>query len=139
MARGYRYVNDHGDLFRMTETKFRRYLLAGTNEQWPDAAKFGVSVGNVTTVTHFKADDFNEAFNEIHRAELLERDRLVLSVACPTCDAEIGFACWRTGARFERVYASGTGASTRDRQRKVPHDGRARAAERAQHAAKGAP
>lgn len=125
MARGYRYVNDHGDLFRMTETKFGRYLLAGgTHDQWPDAAKFGVSVGNVTTVTHFKSDDFNEAYNEFHRAELLERDRRVLAVACPTCGALIGFACWRTN----------TGVSTRER--KVPHDGRARAAERA---TKGAP
>ncbi len=124
----YRYVNDHGEIFRMTETRFSRYLLAGTTKNWPDPAKFGVLIGSAVTVNNFTPDCFRNAFNELHRERLLERARLVMSVKCPTCDAPAGEQCQRTGKRFERVYFRGSGASTRDALRKLPHDSRTRLA-----------
>jgi hypothetical protein len=54
----------------------------------------------------------------------------VLSVACPTCDVPVRVMCQRTGQRYERVYTRGSGASTRDVQRKAPHKSRVAEAER---------
>lgn len=67
MSRAYRYVNDHGDLYRMTETRYRRYLLAGTREdKFPDASEYGVCVGVVLTVNKLVPTDFNALYNAVH-------------------------------------------------------------------------
>lgn len=68
----YRYVVDHGDLFRMTETRYRRYLLAGTKE-FPDASKYGVKVGDALTVNNLTLDDFGDLYNNEHHVHEAER------------------------------------------------------------------
>lgn len=138
VKRAYRYVNDHGEVFRMTESRYRQYLLAGTCD-WagvgaskvPHASEYGKFVCVVVTVTNFTPTEFSDQFNVDARPEMLAHEQRVLSVKCPTCEAEIGMHCQRMGKRYEHVYFRGNGASTRDSQRKVPHEGRARAAERA--------
>ncbi len=137
MGPTYRYVNDHGDVYRMTEQRYARYLLAGTTDpergcvsEWPDAAKFGVLVGTAVTVNSFTPQDFLDEFNRLYAPQAVARAALILSVKCPTCEAEIGAHCQRTGKRFEAVYYKGNGAVVRDSQRKIPHDARARAAQR---------
>lgn len=70
-ARTWRYVSDHGDLFRMSETLYRRYLLSGTREDgFPDAAKFGMYIGRVLTVNHLTPSDFSDLYK--HEADLAD-------------------------------------------------------------------
>lgn len=81
MTRAYRYVVDHGELFRMTERRFAIYLLAATYST-PDASKYGVRLGLALTVNKLGAADYLEEFNKLHehirddaRAETLGRPR----------------------------------------------------------------
>ena len=62
----YRYVVDHGDLYRMTERRFGVYLLSRSRDEPPDAAKFGVFIGTALTVNNLGPDDFREEFNKLH-------------------------------------------------------------------------
>jgi hypothetical protein len=63
----YRYVNDHGEIFRMTETRYRRYLLAGTREdKFPEAEEYGISLGSVLTVNNLTPSEFSDLYNFEH-------------------------------------------------------------------------
>lgn len=67
--RAYRLVNDHGEIFRMSPTRYRQYLLAGTREdKFPSADKFGVCIGSAITVNNFTQAEFTE---ELRRNNLL--------------------------------------------------------------------
>jgi hypothetical protein len=70
MRRAFRYVVDHGELYRMTETRFRRYLLAGTSgDRFPDCGDYGVNVGTALTVNRMTPADFQDEYNrEAHVA-----------------------------------------------------------------------
>lgn len=61
MSKRIYYVNDHGDIFRMTEDRYRRYLLAGTREDtFPDASRYGSYIGHAITVNNFTTEEFSE-------------------------------------------------------------------------------
>lgn len=62
MKRRYHYVNDHGELFRMTETRYRAYLLAGTQQVPPNAEDYGVCVGSVLTVNKLTPVEFSDEY-----------------------------------------------------------------------------
>ena len=64
MPRSYRYVVDHGEVFRMTETRYRRYLLEGTKDTFPDAAEFGTSIGLALTVNKLTSAEFSDLYNQ---------------------------------------------------------------------------
>jgi hypothetical protein len=66
MAKRVYYVNDHGEIFRMTETRYRRYLLAGTREDaFPDAGEYGVCIGYALTVKNFTPTEFSEEYKAL--------------------------------------------------------------------------
>jgi hypothetical protein len=128
VASRFRYVVDHGEIYRMTETRFRRYLLEGSKDEVPDASQFGVLVGAALTVNKLTPSDFSDLYNKLTRE--------VLSSACPTCDAEPGELCCSLAKRWQawRCRTLGMGGNG---WRKTPHPERVKAW-RAQRAAKAA-
>jgi hypothetical protein len=60
----YRYVNDHGEIFRLTETKYLKYLLAGTQkDKFPSIEEYGEFVCSVLTVNNFSSAEFSDEYN----------------------------------------------------------------------------
>jgi hypothetical protein len=124
----YHYVNDHGEIYRMTLMRYSRYLLAGTKETWPNASDYGTFVCTVTTVNAFTPDDFNDAFNSLHKKEIAERERLILSVKCPICEALPKHGCQSTSEkRADRACRARTPLGC-DVSIKRPHSARERLA-----------
>ncbi len=61
--RRYFLVNDHGEIFRMTVTRYGQYLRAGALEdKIPNAEDFGTFVGSAITVNKFTPAEFSEAY-----------------------------------------------------------------------------
>lgn len=95
--RSYRFVNDHGGLFRMTEANYRRYLLAGTRTDRPaDPEEYGVCIGDVLTVTKFTTTEFSDEHN--HEARRTDK---ALAIVCPKCGAGAGKACLSLDKRWQ--------------------------------------
>jgi hypothetical protein len=62
----YRFVNDHGEIFRMSTTRYRAYLLAGTRAgkgKFPNAEEHGEYIGSAVTVNNFTSVEFSEEYN----------------------------------------------------------------------------
>jgi hypothetical protein len=117
MARAFRYVVDHGEVFRMTETRYRRYLLAGTREDaFPNAEDFGVSLGSALTVNSLTPSDFSDLYNKEHAALLGQ----VLAAECPTCGAEPGKQCLSLDKRWQAAKCRTLGILDNG-WRKTPH------------------
>lgn len=72
MKRTYRYVSTYGDLYRMTERNYRRYLRAGAKDDGVDPAKYGRYLGSVRTFTDGSCADFA---NELAVVNDLDRVR----------------------------------------------------------------
>ena len=89
MPRDYRYVVDHGEIYRMTEIRYRRYILAGTKAEAPNAGDYGSLIATAVTVTRFSVSDFNDLFAQEHAADVVRWS----SVTCPACGAAPREAC----------------------------------------------
>ena len=62
----YRFVNDHGEIFRMTTTRYRAYLRAGTRagkDEFPNAEEYGKYIGSAVTVNNFTPVEFSEEYS----------------------------------------------------------------------------
>ncbi len=63
MKRVYRHVNDHGEIYRMTETRYGKYLSAGTlGNKFPDANEFGMYIGSALTVNNLTPAEFSDEY-----------------------------------------------------------------------------
>ena len=119
MTKPARYVYVEGEIYRLSERQYVKYLTANVSGDAP-VANYGKYVGRGINVNQFRSSEFME--------ELINVERPVLAVQCPTCDSAVGERCQRTGERYEHTYMRGNGASTRDFVRKVPHESRVLAA-----------
>ena len=116
MSARYRYVVDHGDIFRMSSPRYRCYLLAGRDgDKFPEAADFGVYIGSALTVNNLTSSEFSEAYN---REVGLLNDPLANS--CPTCGADQGQACLSLQKRWENPMSRTVGIGNNG-WRKTPH------------------
>jgi hypothetical protein len=65
VKRDYRFVNDHGEIFRMSTARYRAYLLAGTRagkDKFPNAKEYGEYIGSAVTVNNFTSVEFSEEY-----------------------------------------------------------------------------
>lgn len=57
------HVNDHGEIFRMSKTRYGQYLLAGARgDKLPNAEDFGFYIGTALTVNKFTPVEFSEEY-----------------------------------------------------------------------------
>ena len=74
MKRVYWYVNDHGEIFRMTETRYGQYLRAGAlGNKFPEAAEFGVDIGTALTVNNLTPEEFAGTYKAFNALRAMQR------------------------------------------------------------------
>jgi hypothetical protein len=99
--RTYYYVNDHGEIFRMTEARYHRYLLAGTREdKFPDAGEYGVYIGYALSVKNFAPEEFLEEYKALSSR-----------LACRTCLGNGRIRDGKTKEQRRCLDCSGTGVA----------------------------
>lgn len=67
-----RYVADHGQIFRMMDAQYQRYLLACSTEV-RNAEDFGSFVGTALTVTNLSSSDFRDLCDAAAEAQARAR------------------------------------------------------------------
>jgi hypothetical protein len=134
VARHY-FVNDHGEIFRMTEARYGQYLLAGTREdKFPNAEEFGVNIGTALTVNNLTPDEFSDEYKAFDARRSWPAktitNKQILAIVCPKCGADPGKACLSLQKRWENPMSRTVGIGDNG-WRKTPHPERVRAAKAA--------
>jgi len=71
----HRYVDDWGEIIRMTERNFRRFLRDGAKGILEDPKNYGVVIGNISFRTiDTSPEDFNNSLEEIFKERIISHD-----------------------------------------------------------------